>query len=174
MARGSERPPREYFPEGEWPHGTPDPDTPKEVLYAAEFANFLRSRALEEARARRTERERAEVSSPPDQARRAPRDRGLGADRPLSLNDGLVGLSGRLGIPVSSLRFFADGRRWPNLWDLARVELHFGRQAVDLGTVITRDARGGRSVDPAPPVMTRPRRRRPPDDGASTGRLQRH
>lgn len=36
-----------YFSPGAWPDGPPRPGTPRAVLYAAEFASFVRARALE-------------------------------------------------------------------------------------------------------------------------------
>jgi len=36
-----------YFTQATWPDGDPTPGTPRAVLYAAEFASFLRRRALE-------------------------------------------------------------------------------------------------------------------------------
>lgn len=42
--------PRSFFARDQWPHGAPlEADTPKEVLYAAELANFVRTLAYEQA-----------------------------------------------------------------------------------------------------------------------------
>lgn len=42
--------PISYFTPATWPDGEPKPGTPREVLYAAEFASFIRRKAMEHGR----------------------------------------------------------------------------------------------------------------------------
>lgn len=49
MTSAARRPPRDYFEPDQWPHGTPRPDTPTEVLFAAELANSIRTLAWQRA-----------------------------------------------------------------------------------------------------------------------------
>ncbi|OJV60322.1 MAG: hypothetical protein BGO38_01290 [Cellulomonas sp. 73-145] len=131
------------------------------MLYAAEFANFLRNRAIERAQERRRQREEAQPGATVRaRARRSP---GPGAKPEVleSLRDGLIGLSEDLRIPLSTLRYAADGDGWPSLYVVATVEMHFERPSVDYATVITRQSRGGRTLYPAPPVERRRRRTSP-------------